>query len=80
MKFSRNVPPQEFVPVTITLESQAEVNLLTEFFGSITGADQEAFGLGTGFADPIYHYLVEIATKRPTLKTARIDTDFEEDY
>ena len=80
MKFSRNVPPQEFVPVTITLESQAEVNLLTEFFGSITGTDQEAFGLGTRFTDPIYNYLADIATQRPHLKTARIDTDFEGDY
>lgn len=54
MKIVKHKP--EFHPVTITLETQNEVNWMYELFGSVAGN-----GIVRQFTDSIYYGLEELA-------------------
>jgi hypothetical protein len=67
VEITRNVPEPKFVPVTITLNSQGEVNLLKEVFGCMPSHTCEAFGLDGNLSYEMFLKLRGMATTCPGL-------------
>lgn len=60
---------QEFVPVTVTLESQAEVDLFTSLLGSTSNHIDTAFGVQPDHSYEIFTQIKRFASPgRPLLK------------
>lgn len=52
MKIEQNIPDSPFYPVTITLESEWEVNIIKSLTGSVNGS-----GDIRKFTDELFNYL-----------------------
>lgn len=72
MEFNRVPPEPAFAPVTITLNSQGEVNLMKEVFGMMCRDLTEKFGITEDVSWQMYTNLSPIATPCPSLAVIEI--------
>lgn len=57
MKFSQDVPPKVFIPVTITLETQGEVDLFTSYLGATGSEICTCFNVSRDEMNSLYYKL-----------------------
>lgn len=79
MNIDRGVVVPKFEPVSITLETQEEVDMFYAVFGALGQAVEEAYGITNDISWKGYNYFKQLASqkKMPRLK---IETYGEELY